>query len=182
MDPLADQLGRGHASFGCDGMQSLEITPHADGIAAVWTTGRTHREKNKRPRGIVVASVAGMGGQVGDVPLNPRVKASSPVKISDPPPADESVEYNGRRYRLFYGDLHRHTDLSDCFTYYDGSIDDAYRYAIDVAPLDFLGITDHAHDLASGDVLSQLWWRNIKETRNGHSIAALKKYFISRIN
>ena len=64
------------------------------------------------------------------------------------------TEFGGKRYELFFGDLHRHTDISLCFAPSDGSIDDAYRYAIDAAPLDFLGITDHTHDLAMGDELS----------------------------
>ena len=44
---------------------------------------------------------------------------------------------------LYFGDLHRHTELSVCQTGRDGSLEDAYRYAIDAAELDFLCITDH---------------------------------------
>jgi Protein of unknown function (DUF3604) len=85
-----------------------------------------------------------------------------------------AVELAGRHYELFFGDLHRHTDISLCFAPSDGSIDDAYRYAIDASPLDFLGITDHTHDLAMGDELSLIWWRSRKEV-NRHQ---LKNTFI----
>ena len=44
---------------------------------------------------------------------------------------------------LYFGDLHRHTELSVCRTGADGSLEDAYRYAIDAAGLDFLCVTDH---------------------------------------
>jgi hypothetical protein len=54
----------------------------------------------------------------------------------------------GEELRLYFGDLHRHTDLSLCFPFFDGSLDDAYRYGIEVARLDFLGVTDHTRDLA----------------------------------
>ena len=64
---------------------------------------------------------------------------------------------------LFFGDQHRQTDLSLCFPFLDGSVEDAYRYATEVARLDFLGITDHTRDVDRGDVQSQLWWRCAKE-------------------
>ena len=74
-----------------------------------------------------------------------------------------AVESRGQKYQLFFGDLHRHTDLSLCRVPFDGTIEDAYRYAIEVARLDFLGITDHSRDIALGNALSQLWWRSRKE-------------------
>jgi len=79
------------------------------------------------------------------------------------PPKPEPATIDGTTYRVYYGDLHRHTDLSLCFPFFDGSIDDAYRYATEVARLDFLGITDHTRDIDLGDALSQLWWRSTKE-------------------
>lgn len=62
-----------------------------------------------------------------------------------------------RTYTLAFGDLHRHTDYSLCFPFYDGSLDDAYRYARGPANLDFVGITDHARDLDRGNVNGVPW-------------------------
>ena len=76
-----------------------------------------------------------------------------------------------RSYALFFGDLHRHTDLSLCRYPSDGTLDDAYRYAIDVEGLDFLGITDHTRDIARGDALSELWWRCTSEVTR-HQLGA----------
>jgi hypothetical protein len=53
------------------------------------------------------------------------------------------LDFTGRQYGLYFGDLHRHTELSVCVTGKDGSLEDAYRYAIDAAGLDFLCVTDH---------------------------------------
>lgn len=49
----------------------------------------------------------------------------------------------GKTYRLVYGDLHRHTDISNCRTGGDGCILEHFRYAYDCAALDFMGTSDH---------------------------------------
>ncbi len=150
-----------------DGMQRLALARHRDGVAAVWTTGRTDRRKDERRRGLAFATAT----VAGDAPpLEDRGwrKTRAPKGISLSAEAsrgafEASIGPEGEEHTLFFGDLHRHTDLSLCFPFVDGSLDDAYRYAIEVAKLDFLGITDHARDIDRGDVQSQLWWRSIKE-------------------
>jgi len=85
-------------------------------------------------------------------------------------PADRpSLTINGKPHRLLYGDLHRHTDISRCGMNVDGSLIDTYRYATDVARLDFLAITDHDQDILKhryGRPASALqhysWWRSEK--------------------
>lgn len=89
--------------------------------------------------------------------------AEQETKRGTSQPKSKPFTDGDQQYRLFYGDLHRHTDLSLCRVPIDGTIDDAYRYAIEVAKLDFLGITDHSRDIAMGNALSQLWWRSRKE-------------------
>ena len=146
-----------------DGLQSLELTPHDDGVCAVWTTGRTHREASTRPRGIVTAEIlAGEQEASFHVATHPtrNIELAEALPIR---PRPDPVRIDGTEFHLFFGDLHRHTDLSLCRVPLDGTIDDAYRYAIEVAGLDFLGITDHSRDVAMGDPLSQLWWRSRKE-------------------
>lgn len=158
-----------------DGMQRLQITPHGNGIASVWTMGRTDRRQNqdKRPRGLAWA----INETQNELKAPGYEMLSSPSPLSTHPiqqPKDHSVEtaeLNGKTYQLFYGDLHRHTDISLCRVPMDGTIDDAYRYAINPAGLDFLGITDHSRDLALGNHLSQLWWRNRKEVNRHHLLS-----------
>lgn len=57
------------------------------------------------------------------------------------PPAPLSTLPSGMR--LLWGDLHRHTDASRCKIDEDGDLEDAYRYALGTAGLDFLAVTDH---------------------------------------
>ncbi len=65
------------------------------------------------------------------------------------------MEVGGQRYHVTWGDLHRHTDLS-FDGYSDGSLYDCYRYAIDVAGMDFLGPSEHVlPEKADSDYM---WW------------------------
>ncbi len=52
------------------------------------------------------------------------------------------VEVGGRKWKVVRGDLHRHTEISMDGAM-DGSLYDAYRYALNAAQLDFLGVSDH---------------------------------------
>ncbi|MBI1371577.1 MAG: hypothetical protein GC159_02285 [Phycisphaera sp.] len=77
-----------------------------------------------------------------------------------PRPFDEhhTWEIGGKKYTLVYGDLHRHTDISNCRTGEDGCINEGYRYAIDVAGLDFLGLSDHTDIVKTYTPYE--WWQN----------------------
>ncbi|MBI1788358.1 MAG: hypothetical protein HYR60_12525, partial [Acidobacteria bacterium] len=57
-------------------------------------------------------------------------------------------------FRIARGDIHRHTDISWDGNR-DGSLDDAYRYALDAASLDFLGVCDHQ----AGQSIPYNWFR-----------------------
>ncbi|MCA9410265.1 MAG: hypothetical protein KC944_03580 [Candidatus Omnitrophica bacterium] len=160
-----------------DGVQRLSLAPTKDGVEALWTVGRTDRRPLKRPRGLVYASVT-LDGDTDKRPipvLEPETPGVSKAKIDNPKPS--SAEFDGQDYHLVFGDLHRHTDLSLCMVPADGSLDDAYRYAIDVAQLDFLGVTDHSRDIARGNHLSQLWWRERKEVTRHRLTDVFFPYF-----
>jgi hypothetical protein len=53
-----------------------------------------------------------------------------------------TIESAGRRFKIYRGDTHRHTEFSMDGNN-DGSLLDAYRYAIDAAELDFLMVSEH---------------------------------------
>ncbi|MBI5775535.1 MAG: hypothetical protein HZA89_17580 [Verrucomicrobia bacterium] len=63
----------------------------------------------------------------------------------------------GKTYRLYYGDLHRHTDFSNCRTGQDGCVLEHFRYAYDMAALDFLGTSDHTDIVKKYDPYE--WWQ-----------------------
>ncbi|HLJ12900.1 MAG TPA: hypothetical protein VKV15_00265 [Bryobacteraceae bacterium] len=66
---------------------------------------------------------------------------------------DYTIQAEGKTYRIYRGDIHRHTEIS-LDGAGDGTLWDSYRYALDAANLDFLGVTDHQ----SGDS-EYTWWR-----------------------
>jgi hypothetical protein len=64
----------------------------------------------------------------------------------------------GETYGLYWGDVHRHTDVSNCRTGFDGCIVDHFRYAYDLGKIDFLGTSDHT-DI--GKIYHPYeWWHN----------------------
>lgn len=67
------------------------------------------------------------------------------------------IKHNNKTYSIFRGDLHRHTDISVDGNN-DGSLLDAYRYAKDVAKLDFIGIADHTDNIWE----KYAWYRSQK--------------------
>lgn len=152
-----------------DGLQRLEVTPHGAGIALVHTTGRTDRRENERPRGLITATIRSDGSAPDEIAVRPRSSGTPEGSVGPERgrerPSRPTVQFDGREYELFFGDLHRHTDLSLCRVAIDGTIDDAYRYAIDPGRLDFLAITDHSRDIDRGQWLSLLWWRCSKEVK-----------------
>lgn len=148
----------GSKSYQRDGMQRLSLTSDSNSVSAIWTTGRSDRRHDPQTKGLVFAQYSG-GNE--DAPLfNHPVEVG---QVSNNPSLKKHGALPDDTHKLFFGDLHRHTDLSLCFNFLDGSIEDAYRYGIDAAELDFMGITDHSRDLAKGNHKSQLWWRTIKE-------------------
>ena len=89
------------------------------------------------------------GGPVTDEYFVATDDLPAPEPVADTDPAADrplwktyQMEAGGERYHLVWGDLHRHTDLS-FDGYSDGSLYDCYRYAIDVAQMDFLGPSEH---------------------------------------
>ncbi len=69
--------------------------------------------------------------------------------VAKPAPATQQ-RHSFSGYELYWGDTHRHTDISlggGQQQYLDGSLTDNYRYAIDAADLDFLGTTENTRYL-----------------------------------
>lgn len=147
-----------------DGMQRLSVVADGDGFFAAWVSGRTDRRPVRKPIGINVARVSIPQAKPkprGESPAWASVAEAEPVEYAPPPRPARTIGEG--TCELYFGDLHRHTDISLCRVPLDGTMDDAYRWAIDVDGLDFLGITDHTHDQLMGDPLCLLWHRSRKE-------------------
>lgn len=73
----------------------------------------------------------------------------------------------GEQYTLYWGDVHRHTDFSNCRTTDDGCVVEHYRYAIEAGGLDYMGTSDHTE---VGKRYSDYeWWQTQKIADLFHS-------------
>jgi hypothetical protein len=105
---------------------------------------------------IYYAQVAGGGTPAGTAALNP---VSWPAPPPPRPWGKTWPSHTLLRHRLFWGELHRHTDINH-HGRPDGALDDAYRYARDAAMMDFFATTDHLGDEPLNMGLTQTtWWR-----------------------
>ncbi len=85
-------------------------------------------------------------------------------------------EHDGTKYFLAWGDLHRHTDVSNCRTGFDGCIAEHFRYAYDMAKLDFMGTTDHTDVGKIYDPYE--WWHNQRMHDAFHSPGSFNTLYV----
>jgi hypothetical protein len=71
--------------------------------------------------------------------------------------AHEVKTAQGQTYKLLWGDLHRHSNISRCSVGNEPNPEDLYRYGLDVNRYDFLGLSDHAEHTTD-----YYWWRQQK--------------------
>ena len=81
-----------------------------------------------------------------------------------------AIEIAGRTYRIYRGDLHRHTDISGDGIG-DGSLMDLHRYALDAAGFDYIMVGDHN----MGGDNEYCWWR----TQQANDLYTVPGAFIS---
>jgi hypothetical protein len=108
------------------------------------------------------------------VPPAPTPPPSHPNETADVARIrDHAIHVAGKTYHIYRGDMHRHTETSSDGGG-DGSMLDAYRYALDAAAMDFLLVTDHHDGGREYD-----WWRREKFNdlfRVGESFTGLFGY------
>lgn len=69
-------------------------------------------------------------------------------------PPEREVLLEGRRMKVYYGDLHHHTEFSRDPGVLNDDVEGNYRYLRDVRQLDFQGLADHTEHLNEHD-----WYR-----------------------
>jgi len=141
--PMPFSAGRGD-------MRASLANDAGGGLWAAWSTDNRDFTGGREPDADVWA--ARMPAPAGP-PVEPALRpvaqfTQKESKIHLNEPADvqriraHRIEAGGRTYRLFRGDTHRHTEMS-----FDGGSDgtllQAYRYALDAAALDYLAVTEH---------------------------------------
>ncbi len=96
--------------------------------------------------------------------LYPLSKSYTPVISSSNAETKTHLTLRGKQYRLVFGNIHRHSEISGCDRPYNGSFDLHYRQARDVMGENFSAITDHG---SSSDDLNR--HRNLKAIALYHS-------------
>ena len=152
--------GAGALAYDGDTWQRMPYLPHsegrddesvmslASGPGAMWfawsTDGRPRGTSNylnaQLYAGSVPTSSAGQASHLSTAALGEPMEAG----IRRPPRRADtnSMTHGGRDLLLLWGDLHRHTEIS-ADGHKDGTLFEAYRYCIDAAEMDFLGVADH---------------------------------------
>ncbi len=125
----------------------------------LWTTdGREWPLGVPRDQDIAWADLP--ASTAANVPLVPFAPSAENLPLSHQNEArdlerirNHRVTVDGREYRIVRGDIHRHTDISWDGNR-DGSLHDAYRYAMDAAGFEYLGVCDHQ----AGNMIPYNWW------------------------
>lgn len=131
-----------------------------------WSPGGPVIQRDGRPSGRIRVGRIEDSGQ-GRAQLRPAPAPGSSRPYGTTAWADrrQTIAAGQKRYQLYWGDLHRHTEISSDGGF-DGTLWDMYRYALDAAELDFIASTDHYYG-ASGAMgrpedRGYDWWRTQK--------------------
>lgn len=116
--------------------------PANSGLYCAWSRGH---HMNDMPYRVFVGKLPSVVGSASDPPTTPFA-IPDPGTRPEPIVKSWGIKRGGDEYHVYFGDLHRHTDISWCYPTIDGCPVDAFRYAMDAAGLDFLAITDHTRD------------------------------------
>ena len=121
---------------------------------------------------VMLTSLAGFGVPMRNLELAEADDLGRIAPVNPDPelfPLPRKWTVDGKTYCLVVGDTHRHTDMSRCANGYDGSLQDAYRYALNAVELDWLAIADHDQDILKhrNDRIQRPrqdydWWRSQK--------------------
>jgi hypothetical protein len=173
--PLSASSGGIAAAFQCD--QRLELLQRRDRHALPASIAQPLREQGvflSRSYGTTAIGLARASASPGEgnSPLTPRV----PERAVPPPAPDCSDDpfVNGERrfeitralapaadgtprderFLVFWGDLHRHSNVSRCTDGMEPGPEDCFIDARDAAGCDFVALTDHAHQMRASS-----WWQ-----------------------
>ncbi len=157
--------------------------------------GRLHREveftpelnwkyysHSGTPPGVVnndlfISAVTAPSGAADPATIQAVPQELTPPTVHENEPADIArmrgyrLQAAGKTYRLFRGDFHRHTEISQDGGS-DGALEDMWRYAIDAAGFDWMGDADHDN----GGGKEYTWWL-VQKTTDMYNNPALVTLF-----
>jgi len=149
--PVGTQKGMDRTpSLALDGNRAI-VAFQADDMPQTWS------EVDRTPEAVSNVLLASVALELDPAP---GAIATEPLKEPDAPfepgtirvergedAATPTIEYQGQALKLFYGDLHEHTDVSVCNRVGDQSVDESYQCMRDIAALDFACATDHGYNI-----------------------------------
>lgn len=131
-----------------------------------WSPGTPVLESAKRALGkIRVTSIDAAPSMQADLEPSASTPVGRPYRRTAWTDRRQKIAVGEKRYQLYWGDLHRHTEISGDGGF-DGTLWDMYRYAFDAAELDFIASTDHFYGgdggLGQPEIRNYDWWRTQK--------------------
>ena len=131
-----------------------------------WSPGTPVLESAERALGkIRVTSIDAAPSMQADLEPSASTPVGRPYKRTAWTDRRQKIAVGEKRYELYWGDLHRHTEISGDGGF-DGTLWDMYRYAFDAAELDFIASTDHFYGgdggLGQPEIRNYDWWRTQK--------------------
>ena len=141
--PLPATAGRSDAGFG------FSSGPEGS-LYAAWATDNRIYDEYFYEQGEVFASrLPTVNTPVFPARLRGRSRDELAVFMKHPTEREDvarirayEIKSEGKTYKIYRGDTHRHTEYSGDGNN-DGAHNDTYRYALDVAELDYLGMSEH---------------------------------------
>ncbi len=136
------------------GRQDMRAGFASDGrgnVFAAWPTDNRDFEDFLFRKAEIHATRIASAGPAVPTRLRPRTPpqlAANPIHRAEARDLgrirDYTIASGGKTYRIYRGDTHRHTEFSMDGNN-DGSLIDTYRYSLDAAQLDYLGVSEHNH-------------------------------------
>ncbi len=149
------------------------VVPREDGsLLAVYSSDkRRSAVRNREDSDIFYATLALPDPPVPAVlkKVDPQEPRTAPRPVHPNEAADIArmraarIEVGGKQLKYLRGEFHRHTEFS-AHRDWDGPFEEVWRYALDVADMDWIGPGDH--DYAVGQ--DYLWWLQQKITDMYH--------------
>ncbi len=141
--PIPVTAGRSDSGFG--------LAPAEDGGPHLaWATDNRIYDRYFYEQGEIFASqLPALQSPVHSARLVKRTRDELRAFLKHPDEREEVerirgyvIESRGKTYKIYRGDTHRHTEYSGDGNN-DGAQNDTYRYAMNVAELDYLGMSEH---------------------------------------
>jgi hypothetical protein len=129
----------------------------SNGAAKYWVNTETEINHNVLYASRIMLPQPTQSPRLSSAPVEIEPAAASPESAAIERLRAYRIKVNGAEYRILRGDFHRHTEVSSDGLR-DGSLWDAWRYALDAASLDWIGCCDHDN----GDGREYSWWTNQK--------------------